>query len=193
VAAGVVLALAGVIGAADAGAAGAGLGPSSTTSPQQAPVEMAAASAAAASATGASVVAPARDAREGPGALAPPFMIVSPTSGPPGTVISVTGRLMPANSQLTLSWSEGVQFTPSTVFTSDAGTFTAQAFVVPGDGFTGTRYLEVSSAFSLLRFDAVNPDAIASVPFLVTERPVQPPVPDAVKKLWGYLPFFFRP
>jgi hypothetical protein len=129
---------------------------------------------------------------EEPGAVASPILRLSPTVGPPGTVITVTGRLMPANMMLRLSWSVGVQPTNADVFTSDGGSFTTQILILPGDGFDGPRDLYASVPFGLVSLGAVVPNAIAKAPFLVTERSAQPPAPDAAQNLWGYLPFFFR-
>jgi hypothetical protein len=143
----------------------------------------------------ASLPLPGNSVTQPPGALALPFVSVSPVAGPPGTVVTVTGRRFPGLMGLHLSWSTGVQFTPLTpVVTADAGTFTAQALVVPGDAIYGPRYLIVSVPVPSLSVLNGPPSyrELARTSFLVTERPAQPPVPEMVRKLWGYLPFFFR-
>jgi hypothetical protein len=138
---------------------------------------------------------PAGTATEPPGAIALPLVSVSPLTGPPGTVVTVTGRRFPGLVGLHLSWSVGVQFTPLTpVVTADGGTFTAQALVVPGDAIYGPRALIVSVPVPNLTVHGAPAvyRELARTSFLVTERSAQPPVPEIVRKLWGYLPFFFR-
>jgi hypothetical protein len=143
----------------------------------------------------ATIPVPGESVAEPPGAVALPLVSVSPVAGPPGTVVTVTGRRFPGLVGLHLSWSTGVQFTPLTpVVTADAGTFTAQALVVPGDAIYGPRFLIVSVPVPSLTVLNGPPTyrELARTAFLMTERPAQPPVPEIVRKLWGYLPFFFR-
>ena len=104
-----------------------------------------------------------------------PNLTISPSVGPPGTVVQVTGSFFPGLRAVQLSWSVGVQYVPlQPVLAQDNSRFTAQFMVVPGDEAYGLRYLVAS----VETFGVAAPAAwvaVANAPFIMTEHTARPP------------------
>jgi Tol biopolymer transport system component len=98
-----------------------------------------------------------------------PKIVLSPTLGPTGTVVAVTGSGFAAGQPVVFAWSAGItpqQLAP-TVAAPD-GTFVAQVLVLPHD-LLGPRTLSATSVVS------GTPGQPATAPFLVVPQTAQPP------------------
>jgi hypothetical protein len=99
-----------------------------------------------------------------------PTLTLTPVVGPPGTIVTARGADYPANTQVQVSWSQGIVSTTAAPVTTDAsGAFTTRVLVFPHDAL-GARVL---TAVTLLTPRSVL-FGFASASFLVVPGAVQP-------------------
>lgn len=99
-----------------------------------------------------------------------PTLTLMPAVGPPGTIVTARGADFPLNTQVQVSWSQGIVSTTAAPITTDsAGTFTTRVLVFPHDAL-GTRVLTAVS----LTLARTSLRAFASASFLVVAGQVQP-------------------
>ncbi len=111
----------------------------------------------------------------GPGQSGAPRIVLSPTVGPPGTVVQVTGAGFVAGQPVALSWSIGITPQPlSPIQAAPDGTLQAQILVLPND-LLGKRTLSASSVVQGV------PGPPATADFLVVPRTAQPPSSNLVR------------
>ncbi|MDQ6784946.1 MAG: PKD domain-containing protein [Actinomycetota bacterium] len=108
----------------------------------------------------------------GPTGQAIPQLLVSPTVGPPGTIVTVTGTGFPANTTLTILWSTS---SGSSVVTTDgAGNMATQLLVLAPD-VLGPRFAIVASYPAAAPFvvvaDSVEPGGSGASPIFRSESP----------------------
>jgi hypothetical protein len=99
-----------------------------------------------------------------------PTLRLTPVVGPPGTIVTARGADFPANTQVQVSWSQGIVSTTAAPITTDAsGGFTTRVLVFPHDAL-GARVL---TAVTLLTPRSLL-FGFASASFLVVPGAVQP-------------------
>jgi Tol biopolymer transport system component len=92
-------------------------------------------------------------------------LLLSPTVGPPGTVVRADGQGFPPGASLVLSWRGGITAQAAPITVGPSGAFQAWILVLPNDRL-GPRRLEAALPGG---------KPLASAPFLVVADTVQPP------------------
>ena len=109
------------------------------------------------------------------GAAGAPKITISPTVGPTGSVVVVTGSGFAAGQPVTLAWSVGITPTPlSPIVAGTDGSLHAQVLVLPNDE-EGPRTLSAASMVGGA------PGTPATAPFLVVAQTFQPPTSPLVR------------
>jgi Tol biopolymer transport system component len=104
-----------------------------------------------------------------PGQTGVPKIVLSPTVGPTGIVVIVTGTGFVAGQPVSLTWSPGITPQPlAPIQAAPDGTLQAQVLVLPGD-VLGPRTLSASSVVN------GTPGSPATADFLVVPQTAQPP------------------
>jgi hypothetical protein len=88
---------------------------------------------------------PSAPVRGSPAPVLNPTLTITPSVGPPGTVVVARGADFPANAPVHLAWSQGIAGASVPVTTDGTGVFTTTVLVLPHDEL-GVRVLTAVSA-----------------------------------------------
>ena len=99
-----------------------------------------------------------------------PTIVLTPTVGPPGTVVTVTGTGFPSGAMVKLSWTQGIRIAGPSIAIGASQSFQLTVLIYPHDAI-GPRRMNAGPDLSVVNAPLFN---IATADFLVVPGTAQP-------------------